>query len=72
MGPGSRLKMYLLFKMVLVLQNACLACMLICVILAKMCTYMYPLEESIMINDDGGSSLHKVFTASPPPPMPAL
>ena len=31
---------------------------------------VYPLEESIAINDEGGSSLDEVFSASPP--MPTL
>ena len=63
----------------LVLQNACLACL----ILASMnvlpryvhtCVmeFVYPLEESIAIDDVSGSSLDKVFSASPPPPMPIL
>ena len=65
------------------MQNACLACMLTCVILASMsilprCVHtcmmelVYPLKESIAINDVSSSSLDEVFLASPPPPMPTL
>ena len=52
-----------------------------CVILASMsvlprCVHtcmmecVYPLEESIAINDVIDCSLDEVFSASPPPPMP--
>ena len=46
--------------------------------LTKICAYVcdgvcvYPLEESITIDDVSGSSLDEVFLASPPPPMPTL
>ena len=34
--------------------------------------WMNPLENSIVIDDVSSSSLDKVFSASPPPPMPSL
>ena len=33
---------------------------------------VYPLEDSIVINDVDSSSIDKVLSASPPPPMPTL
>ena len=64
-------------------KNTCLACVLICLILASisvlrryghtcMMEFVCPLEESIAINDVSGSSLDEVSLASPPPPMPTL
>ena len=55
----------------------------VCVILASMsilpryvhtCVmeFVYPLKESIAINDVSGSSFYEVFLVSPPPPMPTL
>ena len=55
----------------------------VCVILASMSVlpryvhtcmmeFVYPLEESIVIDDVIGGSLCEVFLASPPPPMPTF
>ena len=53
--------MYVILASVSVLPR----CVHTCVI-----EFVYPLEESIAIDDISGNSLDKVFLASPPLPMP--
>ena len=65
------------------MHNACLACVSACVILASisvlprylhtcMMELVYPLEDSIVIDDIESSSLDEFLSASSPPPMSAL
>ena len=63
----------------LVLQNACLACVILAsmsILPRKLCTcvvkFVYSVPNNIIIDGINGSSLNRVFLASPRPPMPTL